>query len=96
MIKIVAENYVKKDSKDRFLEIAEKLIRETRKEEGCKSYHLHTDLKDDFHLTFIEEWEDEKAIESHNNSVHFREYVPQLANYCEKQGTCCLYSEINL
>lgn len=40
MIKIVAENFVKKDSKDRFLEISEKLIQETRKEAGGKSYYL--------------------------------------------------------
>lgn len=96
MIKIVAENFVKKESKDSFIEIAKKLIQETRKETGCISYHLHTDLKDEFHLTFIEVWEDKNAIEMHNNSTHFKQYVPQLANYCEKPGTCCLYSEMDL
>ena len=96
MIKIVADNFVKPDSKEVFLEIAEKLIEGTRKESGNISYHLYEDLKNPFHLTFIEEWKDEEAIESHNNSEHFRKYVPMFAEYCEKPGTCHLYSEIDL
>lgn len=42
----------------------------------------------------MKEWKDEAAIEEHNLSKHFTEYVPQLAKYCEKPGTCYLYSEI--
>lgn len=96
MIKIVADNFVKADSKKKFLEIAEKLIDATRKETGNISYFLHEDLKDENHLTFMEEWQDEKAIKEHNISEHFTEYVPQLAKYCEKPGTCFLYSKIDL
>ncbi len=44
MIKIVADNFVKPDSKEVFLGIAEKLIKGTRKESGNISYHLYSEI----------------------------------------------------
>ena len=35
------------------------------------------------YLTFIEEWKDEKAIEIHNNSEHFKSIVPKLSKFKE-------------
>lgn len=96
MIKIVADNFVKKDEVNEFLSLAKTLIAETRKEKGCISYNLNRDLKDETHLTFIEEWEDEKAIEGHNSSDHFTTCVPEMAKHCSKPGTCCLYTEVDL
>lgn len=96
MIKIVADNFVKKDEVNEFLELAKTLITGTRKEKGCISYTLNRDLKDETHFTFIESWEDEEAIKGHNASDHFTTCVPQMAKHCAKPGTCILYTEIDL
>ena len=63
MIKIVAKNTVKKENKADFINTAKELIEKSRAEEGCISYTLNESL-DGKYLTFIEEWKDEKSIES--------------------------------
>ncbi len=93
MIRIVADNFVKPESKDTFLELAAELVKGTRTEEGNISYHLCRDRSDDCHFTFIEEWKDAEAIELHNHSEHFTTIVPKLGECASKPGTCYLYDE---
>ncbi len=92
MLRIVADNYVLPEKKEEFLKYAEQLVKETRKEDGNLSYHLHVDLKDECHLTFIEEWKDQDAIDAHNGSSHFQELVPKMAQCASKPGTCDIYA----
>jgi Uncharacterized conserved protein len=47
----------------------------TRKEEGNISYELHQDIANPKTYVFIEEWRSPEAIDSHNNSVHFLDFV---------------------
>lgn len=93
MIKIIAENFVKKEYVGAFLDIASELSKESRKEAGCISYTLFEDTIDPTHLTFIEEWKDEEAIKIHNASAHFTELVPELGKLCNKEGSVTLYRE---
>lgn len=91
MIKIVANNYVKPEAKEEFLELVQDLVAESQKEEGCISYVLFEDITDPTHLTFIEEWKDEDAIKIHNDSKHFTTIVPKLGALCDKPGVVNLY-----
>ena len=93
MIKIVAKNTVKKENKADFINNAKELIEKSRAEEGCISYTLNESL-DGKYLTFIEEWKDEKAIEIHNNSEHFKSIVPKLSKFKEGDMDVVLYKEI--
>lgn len=93
MIKIVAKSSVKNENKAKFIETANELIQKSRKEEGCISYNLYESV-DGKYLTFIEEWKDEKAIESHNNSDHFKAIVPKLAELVDGNMDVALYKEI--
>ena len=93
MIKIVAKNTVKKENKADFINTAKELIEKSRSEEGCISYTLNENL-DGKYLTFIEEWKDEKAIEIHNNSEHFKSIVPKLSQFKEGDMDVILYKEI--
>ncbi len=94
MIRIVADNYVKQEAREEFLKLAQQLINSTRMEEGNIMYNLHQDKNDENHLTFIEEWKDEDAIEKHNNSIHFTTLVPKMAACTSKIGTCYRYEII--
>ncbi len=94
MIRIVADNYLKAECIEKFLKLAEELVAGTRTEAGNISYHLHEDKSDPLHLTFIEEWRDEEAIQKHNASEHFTRLVPQMAECASKPGTCFVYLEI--
>ena len=93
MIKIVAKNTVKKENKADFINMAKELIEKSRAEEGCIFYTLNESL-DGKYLTFIEEWKDEKAIEIHNNSEHFKSIVPKLSQFKEGDMDVILYKEI--
>lgn len=93
MIKIVAKNTVKKENKADFINTAKELIEKSMAEEGCISYTLNESL-DGKYLTFIEEWKDEKSIEMHNNSEHFKSIVPKLSQFKEGNMDVILYKEI--
>ena len=95
MIKIVAKNYIKKDKKDDFLKLAKDLIIESRKENGCIAYDIYESI-DGKCLTFIEEWKDEEAINSHNNSNHFKAIVPKLGELLDGGMDVVLYKKIDL
>ncbi|MDA0090116.1 antibiotic biosynthesis monooxygenase [Brachyspira hyodysenteriae] len=93
MIKIVAKNTVSSENKSKFIEIANELIIKSRKENGCISYNLYESV-DGKYLTFIEEWKDEKAIENHNNSEHFKAIVPKLGELTSADMDVTLYKEV--
>ncbi|WP_300369339.1 aminoacyl-tRNA hydrolase [Brachyspira sp.] len=93
MIKIVARNIVKQENKAKFIETASELIEKSRKEDGCILYDL-CESTDGKYLTFIEEWKDEKSIESHNNSEHFKTIVPKLGELVETDMDVVLYKKI--
>ena len=57
------------------------------------TYNLYESV-DGKYLTFIEEWKDEKAIESHNNSEHFKAIVPKLGELTSGDKDVILYKEV--
>ena len=93
MIKIIAKNPVSSENKAKFIETAKELVEKSRKESGCISYNLFESV-DGKYLTFIEEWKNEKAIEEHNNSDHFKSIVPKLGELTSGEMDVVLYKEV--
>ena len=81
MITIIAKSIIKEGSKEYFKKNAKELINESRKEEGCISYNLYEDLKNKEIMVFLEEWKDEKSIEMHKNSEHYKRIIPILNKF---------------
>ncbi|WP_298840349.1 putative quinol monooxygenase [Clostridium sp.] len=94
MITIVAKNTIKQGKTEEFKNLAEKLINESRKEKGNVSYNLYQDSKDGNVFTFIEEWENEEIIKSHNGSKHFTSIVPKFGDLIAKQSEINLYKKV--
>ena len=84
MIHILAGFKVKNDKLSDFIKLCNELIEESRKEEGCVSYHLQQNTERENYLVFVEEWKSNEAIEKHNSSSHFTRIVPMLVEICEK------------
>ncbi|WP_231592605.1 putative quinol monooxygenase [Methanosarcina sp. Kolksee] len=42
-------------------------------------------------MTFLEEWKDEKSLDQHLNSSHFKEIFPLLSEYLEKETEVNVY-----
>ncbi|MFD2286229.1 hypothetical protein GJU39_19740 [Pedobacter petrophilus] len=51
------------------------LIQETRKEPGCLKYELHQVTQQPGFFIMMEEWASEAAMEEHNTSPHFKNFL---------------------
>ncbi len=78
MIRIVATGKIKPDTLSEVLEIAIPLVAGSRKEAGNISYTLNQSTTCPEGICFIEEWQDQAAIDLHNAAPHFTKAVEQL------------------
>ncbi len=78
MIVLIAKSVVAQKNKDAFLQVAEKLVAETRKEVGCIFYDLVQDSNEENVFYFVEKYADQEAVDAHKNSIHFTTYAPQM------------------
>lgn len=76
MIKVVAKGYYYEGKAEEAIKMYEELVAKTRLEDGCISYNLFRDKKDNLILTMIEEWESQKALDNHMKTEHFTRLVP--------------------
>lgn len=81
---INASFFIKENQRENFLSDAEELISETRKEEGCLAYTLYESLEERNTFIMVENWQDQLAIESHNQSPLLQKFVRKLADYSTK------------
>lgn len=75
MIAIEAKLEVQPAKRQEFLEATKTLIERSRMEAGNISYDLFQSIEDENVFMMIEKWEDQAAIESHNTSAHFGQFV---------------------
>ena len=94
MIKIVARTRFKAECIETVKALAQKLVLESRAEDGNISYSFNQSIQDPRVLTMIEYWKDKEAIEKHNASKHFQTIFPQMAQYAAEKPTIDLYVEI--
>lgn len=79
MIVIAGTVSVASDSRQRALEAAKRMQRETRAEPGCLAYHLSTDLESETTFHLFEAWESESALAAHFASDHMQHFRETLA-----------------
>ena len=94
MITVVAQFEVKPAELDQFLQHCDELIAETRKENGCLSYHLYQNTQQPNQVSFIELWQNQAVLDTHSASAHFTRIVPVLVEACEKAPVIQLYTQI--
>ena len=94
MIHILASFEVKNDKLSDFIKLCNELIKESRAEEGCVSYHLQQNTERENYLVFVEEWKSNEAIEKHNSSEHFTRIVPLLVEMCENAPVIQTFSRL--
>ncbi len=75
MIAIQAKMELIEGKKSSFLENVQELVEQSRNESGNVSYSLYQHTENENGFIMIEEWQDEAAIEIHNQSEHFTKFV---------------------
>ena len=80
MVVLMAKSVVYPEKREIFLELAKKLVAESRKEQECLQYDLVADTKEENVYYFIEKYTDDAALQAHQASAHFQSIVPQFAD----------------
>ncbi len=57
------------------------MLEPTRKEEGCVNYDFYDDNDDENIFVFIENWEDEEALQKHSESEHLKSFLQNLDDH---------------
>ena len=81
---LVVNIRIKPEHVDRWIKMALENAREARKEPGCRQFDVLVDPKDRAKVLLYEIYDDEKALEAHQATPHFKKYlaeaVPLLAH----------------
>ncbi len=72
MIYLIATLKIKPGSLPEFIDAAKTCIDATRQEPGCISYDLTQSQTDPDTLYFVENWENQAAVDAHFNAPHFK------------------------
>ncbi|SDM99129.1 Quinol monooxygenase YgiN [Fictibacillus solisalsi] len=81
MIIIHAKMFVNPTKEEEFLEEVQQLISASQEEIGNVSYDLFKDTVEDSAYLMVEGWKDLEAVDAHNKSSHFTEFVGKAQNY---------------
>lgn len=79
---------------EQFKAIVETLIKETRKENGCISYNLYQDIKNQNILTFFEKWKSKNSLDRHMETKHFKDIAPKLRKLQKEDSIVNIYNNI--
>ncbi|MBJ3816542.1 antibiotic biosynthesis monooxygenase [Shimwellia pseudoproteus] len=71
-IHIVAHIVAKPDSVTVLGHALQACLVPSRNEPGCLAYHLHQDVENPAHFVFIEQWQDQQAIDEHREASHYK------------------------
>ncbi|MFI3168958.1 MAG: putative quinol monooxygenase [Faecalibacterium sp.] len=94
MIKIVAKGKIKDGKLEEVIKAATPLVAGSRGEKGNLSYSLNQSIKNPNEICFIEFWIDQRAIDIHNETEHFKTGVSQLGSLLDGGLSIELYKEI--
>ncbi len=72
-LRVIARIKAQADKVEELRSVLSSLVEPTRKEPGCLSYNLLQNNEDPTDFTLVEEWESNKALESHIASKHFKD-----------------------
>ena len=76
---VVARLTIKKEVVESFVQFAQKIVEETRKEAGCISYGLYKDcISQEAEFIFYEEYKDQAALDYHNKSEHLKQFFSNI------------------
>ena len=78
MMIINAKIKISEEKRDEYLKLMKHLVSESRKEEGVLFYSHYEDVQDRNTFIVVENYVDEAAIKSHNESEHLQMFKMKL------------------
>ena len=74
-LSIIATITVKPEFQDALKPIFKRLVTGSRAEQGCLRYELNQSVENQNIYIIVERWESQQAIDLHNTTAHFTEFV---------------------
>lgn len=88
---IVAQLSILDDKIEEFLSLAETMAENSSNEEGCISYKLLDAVATKGEYFFHEVYQDDAAVEAHNNSDHFINFIAAITPLLSKAPVIDVY-----
>jgi quinol monooxygenase YgiN len=79
MIVVTGRVRVAAEDRERFVEVATTMCASSREEAGCRGYRVYADLEQQDRYVFVEEWDDEEALQRHFAQPHTATFMQALA-----------------
>jgi quinol monooxygenase YgiN len=80
VIVVTGRVQVPPEHRERFLEVATEMCRQSRTESGCEGYRVYADLEQADRYVFLEEWGDDAALQRHFGQRHTSAFMTDLAD----------------
>lgn len=84
---IIAHLSIKVAKTDDFLKLAEIMVNQSIAENGCLTYKLLKEVNKENDFYIYEKYENEKAVENHNSSEHFKSFINAVMPLLTKEPT---------
>ncbi|TDQ27779.1 putative quinol monooxygenase [Tenacibaculum caenipelagi] len=88
---IIAQIAIQQGKENDFLKLAIEMVKTSNAETGCITYRLHKDLFNESNYLFYEEYIDSKAVDAHNNSTHFHQFIKDITPLITKEPIINIY-----
>ena len=82
---INATFFIKEEKREAFLEKAQTLIASSRAEEGCLAYDLYESTTEENKFVMVEQWRDDEAVASHNQTEELQDLFKAMPDYASKE-----------
>ncbi|WP_164914149.1 putative quinol monooxygenase [Aquimarina sediminis] len=82
---VIARLSVQKESIEQFLAKAKIMVQNSNKEEGCLTYRLFQEVDSSADFIFYEEYINKEAVDKHNSSDHFKEFLTFASSILTKE-----------
>lgn len=79
-IRLIATIVAKEGYENDVLSICVGMIEPSRQDEGCLQYELNKDTSHPGTFIFLEVWENQSAVDKHNETAHMKSFIKNLNN----------------
>lgn len=81
MITINVHLDVISEKKEEYLKFVEDLVITSKNEKGCLLYNHYSNLYEENKFIIVENWENQSALDQHNNTKHLQKFIDEISNY---------------
>ena len=94
MIKVVAKVLIKAEKADAFAAAGKELVAASKQDAGNIGYTLNTSANNPLQFAFIENWQDQAALDAHMKQPHFLGFTDVIKECAEGEMSIELFHEV--